>query len=91
MIISRKEYETMKAVIDSLNWTITHKNNEIARLKEEIARNDRDIRALRLMLRCDVDLDFPNTHAEKGVLSGGVINSKDTSSNYPLPGDNFNF
>ena len=58
MIISRKEYETMKAVIDSLNWTITHKNNEIARLKAEIARNDRDIRALHYALSGE-DIDFP--------------------------------
>ena len=60
MIISRKEYETMKAVIDSLNWTITHKNNEIARLKAEIARNDRDIHAIYAALHGD-DIDFPNS------------------------------
>ncbi len=60
MIISRKEYETIKAVIDSLNWTITHKNIEIERLKAEIARNDRDIRALTAAL-AGSDIDFPNS------------------------------
>ena len=59
MFISREEYETMKAVIDSLNWTITHKNNEIERLKAEIARNDRDIRALHYALSGE-DIDYPN-------------------------------
>ena len=59
MIISRKEYETMKAVIDSLNWTITHKNNEIERLKAEINRNIRDLHALRLALSGE-DIDYPN-------------------------------
>ena len=58
MFISRKEYETMKAVIDSLNWTITHKNNEIERLKAEISRNIRDLHALRIALSGE-DIDFP--------------------------------
>ena len=59
MFISRKEYETMKAVIDSLNWTITHKNNEIERLKAEINRNIRDLHALRIALSGE-DIDYPN-------------------------------
>ena len=59
MYISRKDYETMRAVIDSLNWTITHKNNEIEKLKAELNRNIRDLHALRVALSGE-DIDYPN-------------------------------
>ena len=76
MYISRKDYETMKAVIDSLNWTITHKNNEIERLKAEIARNDRDLHALYAALHSN-DIDFPNSGKGGNADNTGISNELD--------------
>jgi hypothetical protein len=59
LFYTKSDMQHLQSVINSLNQVIVHKNCEIARLKAEIERNDRDIRALTAAI-AGTDIDYPN-------------------------------